>query len=122
MYAYYSGNIQKDKILEIIDDKNNYVNGGKITKDINYIFYTSSKLNEQYIFYLIDEEKYERNKLNFTYGTPKDDKDDEDKQYLEDKENKEKQEKADDKENAGENSSKNLQITFLSVLIILSFL
>ena len=122
MYAYYSGNIQKDKILEIIDDKNNYVNGGKITKDINYIFYTSSKLNEQYTFYLIDEEKNERNKLNFTYGTPKDDKDDEDKQYLEDKENKETQEKTDDKENARENSSKNLQITFLSVFIILLFL
>ena len=45
MYAYYSGNIQKNKVLEILDDKESYANGGKITKDINYISFTSSRLN-----------------------------------------------------------------------------
>ena len=84
MYAYYSGNIQKNKILEILDGKEKYANGGTITKDINYIFYTSSELNEDYTFYLIDEEKNERTQLNMIFGVPKDDVDDEDKQYLED--------------------------------------
>ena len=45
MYAYFSGNIQKNKVLEILDDKESYANGGKITKDINYISFTSSRLN-----------------------------------------------------------------------------
>ena len=45
MYAYYAGAITKDKTLIIKDENNVVVKEGAITKDINYIFYSSLKLN-----------------------------------------------------------------------------
>ena len=77
MYAFHQGNIKKNKTLDIRDADDNYVNGGEITKDINYIFYTSSELNENYVFYLIDNESGNKTKLDVTFGTPKKGEDDE---------------------------------------------
>ena len=77
MYAFYQGDIKKNKQLEIRDPDDKYVNGGNITKDINYIFYTSSELNENYTFILIDNENGDRTKLGVTFGTPKKGEDDE---------------------------------------------
>ena len=104
MYGFYSGMISKDKKLEIQDENNKIVKEGLITKDINYIFYTSLKLNDKYHFYIIDEIKHERTLLNITYGRPPKGEDDEDKNY---------------KNTNNKNSSKNLKTTILGLFIIL---
>ena len=116
MYAFYSGNIGKDKILEILDENNQKVNGGTITKDINYIFYTSLKLNEKYTFNLIDEKTNQPNKLTMTYGTPTEGEDDLDINYIKN----DKDDKNDKNENStNTNYSKNLKTIILSIFIIL---
>ena len=104
MYGFHSGVISKDKKLEIQDENNKIVKEGLITKDINYIFYTSLKLNDKYHFYIIDEIKHERTLLNITYGRPPKGEDDEDKNY---------------KNTNNKNSSKNLKTTILGLFIIL---
>ena len=77
MYAYYSGSISKDKTLKIKDENNNVVKEGEITKDINYIFFSSLKLNKNFSFYTIDSSGKET-KLSVTFGTPTSGEDDED--------------------------------------------
>ena len=108
MYGYFFGIVKKDKKLEIFDDNNQLVNEGYITKDINYIFYTSLKLNENYHFYIIDESTNNRTELEIVYGFPEEGEDDEDTFYKKTTEN--------------ENHSKNLKITILEILIILVLL
>lgn len=102
MYGFCSGMISKDKKLEILDENNQIVKEGNITKDINYIFYTSLKLNEQYHFYIFDEIE-NKTELNITYGRPPEGEDDEDKKYNKNK----------------INNSKNLKATILGLFIIL---
>ena len=77
MYAYYKGDITKDKTLKIKNENNEVVKEGAITKDINYIFYASLKLNEKYTFYIIDSSGTET-KLSMVFGTPESGDDDED--------------------------------------------
>ena len=77
-YAFHSGVITKDKKLEILDENEKLVKNGEITKDINYIFYSSLNLNENYKFYLTDEINKTKTKLNMTFGDPKQGEDDED--------------------------------------------
>ena len=77
MYAYYKGSISKDKTLKIKDENNEVVKEGEITKDINYIFYSSLKLNENYHFYLIDSSG-SQTELSMTFGNPESGEDDED--------------------------------------------
>ena len=77
MYAYYSGSIAKGKTLRIKDGNNNVVKEGEITKDINYIFFSSLKLNKNYNFYTYDSSGKET-KLSVTFGTPTSGEDDED--------------------------------------------
>ena len=72
MYAYYKGSISKNKKLIIKNENNEVVKEGQITKDINYIFYSSLKLNKNYRFY-IDSSEY-----TFIFGTPESGEDDED--------------------------------------------
>ena len=78
MYAYYFGVITKDKTLEIQNEKNEVIKEGGITKDINYIFYSSPKLNEDYKFYLIDEINGNKTELNVTFSFPENGIDNED--------------------------------------------
>ena len=77
MYGYYSGSITKGKTLKINDENNNVVKEGEITKDINYIFFSSLKLNKNYKFYTYDSSGKET-KLSVTFGTPTSGEDDED--------------------------------------------
>ena len=77
MYGYYSGSITKGKTLKIKDENNNVVKEGEITKDINYIFFSSLKLNKNYKFYTYDSSGKET-KLSVTFGTPTSGEDDED--------------------------------------------
>ena len=77
MYAYYSGAITKDKTLKIKNENNEVVKEGEITKDINYIFFSSLKLNQNYKFYIYDQSGSET-QLTFTFGNPESGEDDED--------------------------------------------
>lgn len=77
MYAYYSGDITKDKTLKIKNENNEVVKEGEITKDINYIFFSSLKLNQNYKFYIYDQSGSET-QLTFTFGNPESGEDDED--------------------------------------------
>ena len=102
MYAYYASAITKNKILKIRDENNNVVKQGNITKDINYIFYSSLELNENFTFYIYDENNKET-QLNVKFGKPPEGEDDEDRH---------------DKKN----HQKNLKISILGLFLILTFL
>lgn len=78
MYAYYIGDIEADKVLEITNEENEIVKKGVITKDIDYIFYTSPDINENYHFYIIDESIDNRTELNMIYEYPESGDDSED--------------------------------------------
>ena len=104
MYAYYDSDITKNKQLKIKDENNNVVKEGTITKDINYIFYSSLKLNEDYTFYIYDENEVET-KLNFTFGRPQAGEDDEE-----------------NKHDDVPNSQKYLQKKILGIALLLIFL
>ena len=69
MYAYFAGAITKNQVLKIRDEKNNIVKEGNITKDINYIFFSSLSLNENYSFSVYDQNNVEK-KLAMTFGRP----------------------------------------------------
>jgi hypothetical protein len=76
MYAYYKNSISKDKTLIIKNENNEIVKTASITKDINYIFYSSLKVNKNYRFYIDDNGS--QTELTFTFGTPEEGEDDED--------------------------------------------
>ena len=84
-YAFYQAQnkevISKGQRIEILNEKDELVKDGEITKDINYIFYTSKDLNEKYKFNLIDLKTEEKKTLEMTYGVPEEGKDDLDKIY-----------------------------------------
>ena len=77
MYAYYAGSITKGKTLVIKDENSVVVKEGDITKDINYIFYSSLKLNKNYHFYLKDSSG-KLSEITFKFGNPTSGEDDED--------------------------------------------
>ena len=72
MYAYYAGNISKDKSLVIKNGDNVVIKEETITKNINYIFYSSLNLDKNYHFYIGGSE------YTFTYGQPTSGDDDQD--------------------------------------------
>ena len=77
MYAYYAGSITKGKTLVIKDENSAVAKEGDITKDINYIFYSSLKLNKNYHFYLKDSSG-KLSEITFKFGNPTSGEDDED--------------------------------------------
>jgi len=78
MYAYYTGAITKDKLLVIRNENNEVIKEGVITKDINYIFYSSPKLNEKYTFHIFERDNGAETKLETVFNTPENGEDDED--------------------------------------------
>ena len=130
MYAYYAGDITKNKILEIKNENNEVVKEGEITKDINYIFYSSSKLNENYHFYIYDEENDGRKELNMTFQIPTFGTDDDDDKMNEqyNKKNDEEDKKNSDENNKNSNGqtdesnfSKNVKSTIIFIILFLLF-
>ena len=77
-YAFYQPQsvIPKDSKLEILNEEGELVKDGDITKDINYIFYTSKDLNEKYKFNIIDKKTEEKTTLEMTFGDAAEGKDD----------------------------------------------
>ena len=66
--------------MQIKNENNEVVKQGTITKDINYIFYASLKLNENYKFYIYDEQNKEE-ELSVVFGNPENGEDNEDEKY-----------------------------------------
>ena len=54
-YCFYEGKVENNPKLEIRNEKNEIIKEERITKNISYIFYTSSKINKDYHFYLYDK-------------------------------------------------------------------
>ena len=124
VYAYLDGKVTKNKILEIRDENGKVVKVGNITKDVNYMFYSSPKLNKNYTFYVIDQENKE-NKLPFEFGNPEEGLDDLDSKYkITDHKNSNEGRKVDD-ENSGDkredemNNSKYLKTFILLITLFL---
>ena len=76
MYAYYSSAVTKDKTIKVKNENGEVVREGRITKDINYMFYSSPNLNKNYKFYLVDDNGSET-QYTFSFGNPTSGTDDE---------------------------------------------
>ena len=117
MYAYYDQAVIKDKTIKVKDESGEVVREGRITKDINYMFYSSPNLNEDYKFYLVDDNGSET-EYTFTFGTPtsgtNDDQDGNSKS-----EKGKKEDDADDR-NGSNSSSEFLMTTILSIFLLLT--
>jgi hypothetical protein len=119
MYAFYSGNVKKDQKLLIKDESGKVVKEGSITKNINYIFYSSILLNEYYRFYIVGEDKKE-NELIFEFGYPEKGLDDQDKYEIDDeKTNSVENKKENEIDEESEDYSKYLKIMMLGIYLLL---
>ena len=76
-YAYYAHSLTKDKTLTIKNGNGEVVKEAQITKNINYIFFSSLALDKNYKFYITDTSG-KQTQLTFTFGTPTSGEDDED--------------------------------------------
>ena len=76
MYAYYSAAVTKNKTIKVKNESGEVVREGRITKDINYMFYSSPNLNKNYKFYLVEDNGSET-QYTFTFGNPTSGTDDE---------------------------------------------
>ena len=81
MYGVYIGAITENKIIQIRNEKNEVVKEGYINKDVDYIFYCSPEINENYKFILIDEVANTVTALNVTFACPEEGEDDQDERY-----------------------------------------
>ena len=79
-YCFYEGKVENNPTLEIRNEKDELIKEEMITKNITYIFFTSSKINKDYNFYLIDKNK-KKNKLNITCDYLEQGEDTDDKNY-----------------------------------------
>ena len=70
MYAYSTQSITSDKLLKIKNGNSEVVKQGYITKNIDYIFYTSSDLNENYKLYICDKNGNNEKEYTFSFGRP----------------------------------------------------
>ena len=109
LYCYYYGDkISEDTILEIRNEKDEIIKEKVIDKDIDYIFYSSLNLNENYHFYVYNEQN--RIELEMIFGFPEEGYDDEDLNYYKDDEenkNDDEKDKNDDKKDTIENTKPN---------------
>ena len=121
MYAFYSGFITKDKILEIKNEKDEVIKEGSITTDINYIFYTSEKINEDYKFFIYDEKYGNKTELNITFGYPENGLDDEDVNYFDYEEKKNNENSQINESNSKGSFLNNIKSSILMIIILILF-
>jgi hypothetical protein len=131
-YCFYAGNINANRLLEIRNEKDEIVKAEMISKNISYIFYTSSKLNKNYRFYIY-ENYVNKIKLNVECDFLEQGEDDEDvffnnekkNEKIKNKENNKEEEKKDEEtdkkteENKNENISQYLGLYIIYILILL---
>ena len=79
MCAYYSQSITKNKILKIKNGDGDIVKQGNITKNIDYIFYTSPDLDNKHELYICDSNGSNEKKYSLTFKNPTSGSDDQDK-------------------------------------------
>ena len=94
--------------MEIRNEKDEIIKEKVIDKDIDYIFYSSLNLNENYHFYVYNEQN--RIELEMIFGFPEEGYDDEDLNYYKDDEenkNDDEKDKNDDKKDTIENTKPN---------------
>ena len=138
MYGVYIGPISENKIIQIRNEKNEVIKEGYISKDVDYIFYSSPEVNENYKFILIDEVANTITALNVTFAYPEKGDDDQDERYDPNEEennenmnnerdnNSDKNEKEEDNSNNLDNNntnnfSRNLKVSILYIAIYLLF-
>lgn len=107
LYAYYDGDfLSEGSRLEIQNEKEETIREKILDKDIDYIFFTSSKLNKNYHFYIYDKITEEKKELNMTYEYPATGDDDEDLSYSnEDGEKSSDRNKIDEKKDEEDNNT-----------------
>ena len=76
MYGYYAQAVTKDKTILIKNEKGEEVRKGRITKDINYIFYSAPSLNDKHKLFIVDDSGNET-EFTFSFGNPPSGDDDE---------------------------------------------
>ena len=79
MYAYCSQSISKNKMIKIKDGDGDIVKQGNITKNIDYIFYTSPDLDNKHELYICDSNGSNEKKYSLTFKNPTSGSDDQDK-------------------------------------------
>ena len=110
MYAYYDGDLIENVYLEIRNEKDEMVKETFIYKLIDYIFYSSKNLNNDYHFYIREEGKDDRAELEMIFDYPNEGEDDEDLNYnyddVKEQQNKNKDDKTENNNPKTEDTSK----------------
>ena len=68
-YAYYTSNIEENKIIKIKNDEGKEIKNVNIPKSISYVFYSSSNLNDKFKFYQCDSSGGNEKEISFSFGT-----------------------------------------------------
>ena len=97
-YCFYEGKVVDNPKLIIKNEKNKVVKEERITKNITYIFYSSSKINKDYHFYLVDKNDTET-ELKITCDYLEQGEDIDDINFGNHEEKKDEENKSDDNQN-----------------------
>ena len=68
-YAYYTNNIDENKILKIKNEEGKDIKQVNIPNSISYVFYSSSNLNDKFKFYQYDSNGGNEKEISFSFGT-----------------------------------------------------
>ena len=121
MSAYYSNSIQPTKKLIIKNGSGEIVKEGNITKKIDYIFYTSPKLDKNYKLYICNSDGSNEKEYSFSFANAKGGSDDQDSKTddggSDENDNDNEGQNGENKSNNGGNSTKLFFICFFSILI-----
>ena len=69
IYAYYTNIVEENTMIKIKDGKGNEIKQVSIPKEVSYLFYTSSELNDKFKFYQIDSTGGNEKEISFNFGT-----------------------------------------------------
>ena len=69
IFAYYTNIVEENTIIKIKNEKGNEIKQVSIPKEVSYLFYTSSELNDKFKFYQIDSTGGNEKEISFNFGT-----------------------------------------------------
>ena len=104
--GFHDGNVPKNTKLEIRDENDKLVKEGNITKDVDYLFYTSPLLNENYHFYIIDSEN-KKEEIKFEFRMPEGGLDDQDMHFNNERKKEEEQKNEEQNNEKGKDVDQN---------------